>query len=115
MVLNKIDKLDGTDIRPIFGNNKAVEVSALTGYGIRGLLNAIVEELQPLEEELTVNIPYNDGWVLPYLHRNGNVLYQEYSEDGIKAGVKIKRAYVEKNQEICNFLMSNEINLEEDY
>lgn len=96
MVLNKTDKLDGTDIRPIFGNNRAVEISALTGYGIQELINAIAEKLQPLEENLTVNIPYNDGWVLPYLHRNGNVLYQEYSEDGIKAGVKIKRSYADK-------------------
>lgn len=96
IVLNKTDKLERMDTRPIYGNNKAVEVSALNGYGMQELLSAIAAELQPLEENLTVNIPYNVGWVLPYLHRNGSVLNQEYFEDGIKASVKIKRVYAER-------------------
>lgn len=103
MVLNKTDKLAGGDFRTIYGNNKAIEVSALSGYGIPELLSAIAAELQPLEEEMTVNVPYNEGWVIPYLHQNGKVVSLEYLEEGIRARVKIKRVYAER---IRNYVIS---------
>jgi GTP-binding protein HflX len=44
---------------------------------------------------LDILIPYNAGWVLPYIYDNGRVLEKEFEENGtrVKALIESKKAY----------------------
>ncbi len=100
MVLNKLDMLKDSERAAVLQyNSKTVEVSALNGYGIETLLSAICEALIPDEDEILFQIPYNAGWVLPYLHENGSVLSKDYLQEGISVKVKLKRSMIEKVRE----------------
>jgi len=100
MVLNKQDRVTGSDrvfIMQYHAN--AVEVSALNGFGMEALLSAITATLAPDEEEVLMQIPYNAGWVIPYIHENGSILSQDYLQEGIYAKVKLKRSKADKVRE----------------
>lgn len=100
MVLNKLDKLAGSERGPTLQyNSSTVEVSALNGSGMETLLSAITTALLPDEEEILMQIPYTAGWVIPYLHEHGNVLSQDYLQEGISVKVKLKRSMVERIRE----------------
>lgn len=100
MVLNKQDKVSGGDRAfTMQYHSNCVEVSALTGFGMETLLSAITAALAPDEEELLLKIPYEAGWVVPYIHENGSILSQEYQQEGIFSKVKLKRSRVDKVRE----------------
>ncbi len=100
MVLNKLDKVTDQERKAALKYHaNTLEVSALDGSGIVQLLSAITEALAPDEEEITLQIPYHAGWVMPYLHENGSILSQEYQEEGIFTRVRLKRTRVEKVRE----------------
>ena len=100
MVLNKLDKVTDQERKAALKYHaNTLEVSALDGSGIVQLLSAITEALAPDEEEITLQIPYHAGWVMPYLHENGSILSQEYQEEGVFTKVKLKRTRVEKVRE----------------
>ena len=71
----------------------------MNGDGIERLISVIADTFDFNEEEIEMKIPFNEGWVLPYLHANGNVLKKEYLEEGIIVKVKINRTRVEKVRE----------------
>lgn len=99
-VLSKQDKVAGSG--PTFTavhHANCIEVSALTGFGIETLLSAIAEAILPDDEELLLQIPYGEGWVIPYIHENGSILNQEYEQEGIYARVKLKRSKADKVRE----------------
>ncbi|MEN6313435.1 MAG: GTPase HflX [Clostridiaceae bacterium] len=100
MVLNKQDKIsDSGRLSAMQHHSNCVEVSALTGFGMESLLSAITAALLPDEEELLLQIPYDAGWVIPYIHENGSILNQEYLQEGISARVKLKRSKADKVRE----------------
>lgn len=100
MVLNKLDRAAGSERRAVLQYNaNTVEVSALNGSGIETLLSAITAALIPDEEEVFMQIPYNAGWVIPYLHENGNILNQDYLQEGVSIKVRLKRSKVERIRE----------------
>lgn len=100
MVLNKMD-VAGAGIRSLAlkpGVN-AVEISALTGSGTGELLACIAGLIPPDELEVELLAPYSEGWVMPYIHKNGKLLSEEYTEKGMNIKAKIKRASIEKLRE----------------
>ena len=100
MILNKLDRVVGRErASAVEYKTNTVEVSALSGAGIETLLSAITTALEPDEEEVLMQIPYNAGWVIPYLHENGNVLSQDYLQEGVSVKVKLKRSRVERVRE----------------
>lgn len=100
MVLNKLDRLADSDrAATLKYNANTVEISALNGSGMETLLSAVTAALVPDEDELLMRIPYNAGWVIPYLHENGSILSQDYLQEGISVKVKLKRSRVERVRE----------------
>jgi len=93
LVLNKQDIVVGEGRINPMGYASVCEISAVTGSGIPQLLEKITEGFMDKIREIKLLIPYNDGWVLPYIYENGQVLEQEYLENGIsvKASVKIDK------------------------
>ncbi len=94
IVLNKIDLVSRHD-RAALGaglGKMAFEVSAVTGEGIDRLLEAISEILDIGSIEMDLLVPYGEGWVIPFIHENGELLSSEYTDEGIKIRVNIDRA-----------------------
>ena len=99
-VLNKTD-IAGEDLRMHTGNLKgpAFEVSAVTGQGLVELAAGIVEVLDMRKEVVDVMIPYNSGWIISYLHENGEVLEEEFLPTGIRIKTEIGKVEIERIKE----------------
>jgi len=99
-VLNKIDKISSPDvIRSLHNNKYTFEISALNGTGIEKLLSGIQSIFDTEYKEYRLKIPFGEGWVLPFIHSNGSVIYQEYQEEGIYIKAKLNKAMIEKVRE----------------
>ncbi len=85
-VANKCDTLG--EETAVMGE-KAVFISAKTGYGLDRLLRAICDELKPTTKRLEVLIPYTKAGVLSIVRQTGKVFLEEYREDGIFAAVLV--------------------------
>lgn len=93
LVLNKQDvAAAGNRISPM-GYAAVSEISAATGAGVEELLQKITDGFKDQLKEVNLLVPYNDGWVMPYIYKNGQVIDQEYMENGtkVKALVKIDK------------------------
>jgi GTP-binding protein HflX len=93
IVWNKWDKMDG-DFRTPYMNDKReeIQISALTGEGLEELKAMIKKMLEPKTEQVTLKVPFTQGWVLPYLYENGVVKEVDYIDDSslIKAEMVTK-------------------------
>ena len=67
----------------------AVTVSAATGDGIPGLLQALEESLAPATVHLDVLIPYDRGDLVAEAHRVGEVQTEAHEEHGTRLEVVI--------------------------
>jgi len=97
LILNKVD-LVKTEIPPIASEIKGrvFEVSASTGIGLDELIKGILEVLSQDEIEINIIAPYSEGWIIPYLYKNGSLLEEEYAESGIKVRALIKKSKVDR-------------------
>ncbi len=93
LVLNKQDLVTSGGRINSMGYSSVCEISAVTGAGIDRLLEQITEGFKDRLREINLLIPYNEGWVLPYIYKYGQIINQEYLESGIqvKALVKIDK------------------------
>lgn len=81
-VMNKCDLVGDVYSMPTFG--KTVMISALEGKGIDGLLELICSMLPPSRRKAELLIPFSHGGVAAEIRRDGVVLQQEYTENGLK-------------------------------
>lgn len=93
LVLNKQDLVTSSGRINSMGYSSVCEISAVTGDGIEQLLDTITEGFKEKLKEVGMLIPYSEGWVMPYIYKYGQIINQEYLEDGIsvKALVKIDK------------------------
>lgn len=96
-VFNKVDLLVNRERLPIDTTlGKVCETSAITGEGLVELVNEI-NAILPVENiHVNLLVPYNNGWVIPYIYENGKIIKKELSEDGIRIKAEIKKLKVEK-------------------
>lgn len=59
-----------------------IEISALTGLNLDKLLGEVIKLLPDDYKEHTFLIPYSEGQLVSLIHGNGNVLEEEYREEG---------------------------------
>lgn len=89
LVFNKVDLLDDARRRDIMiAHPDAVEISALTGMGIRGLLYRIAQEASDGDVTCTVLIPYDKGLLMRMVHERCQVISERYEEGGLLATVR---------------------------
>ncbi|MCL2407209.1 MAG: GTPase HflX [Defluviitaleaceae bacterium] len=82
-VFNKIDRLDG---EAVFSDSRASDVvciSALDGTGMNELVHILEKALQSLRRKLSILLPYTEGALLDYLHKNCTILTKDHTEEGI--------------------------------
>ncbi|ACV22114.1 GTP-binding protein HflX [Slackia heliotrinireducens] len=92
VVFNKIDLVDEGD-RAILASRypMAILVSAETGEGIDGLIDALARAVAAQEELMDVLVPYSKGSVVSLVHERCTVLAESYGEDGTRLTLRAPR------------------------
>lgn len=81
---NKQDKLENTEsILKDFKADKTVKIAAKTGLGLENLLNTIEEILREQKVYIEKTFPYHEAGKLQAIRKYGQLLSEEYREDGI--------------------------------
>jgi GTP-binding protein HflX len=90
LAFNKID-LAGTAERERLGSRypNAVQVSAITGEGLDGLLEQVERLVPVFPIEVTVLIPYGRDELVAMLHRRAEVLSTEATEEGTRLRARV--------------------------
>lgn len=99
LVLNKQDMVTSGNRINSMGYSSVCEISAVTGSGVDCLLEQITEGFKEQLREINMLIPYNEGWVMPYVYKYGQIINQEYSEKGIQVQALVKLDKIRKLEE----------------
>ena len=92
LAYNKLDLLDPEGRRDLLvGERDAVGVSAATGEGIEGLLDAIEAAFAATLEPVELLIPYDEGAILNELHEVAGEVEREDREDGVLVRARVPR------------------------
>lgn len=106
LVMNKVDLLDEVELDKIKGRHPdAAFVSAATGVGLGGLLDAIGEQLARLKVEIVVEIPFTRGDLVAHVHEVGEVVEEGYTSAGTRLVARVGRNAV---GELADFLVDGE-------
>ncbi len=96
LVLNKTDKAGAVKDMPRGEALSVICTDAVNGTGIEHLREAVATFFSRSEREMTLLVPYTEGWALPYLHKNGVVLSEEYGGEGTTVVCRIPVEYAAK-------------------
>jgi GTP-binding protein HflX len=93
VVVNKSDAADAYTLeRLVRREPTAVVVSARTGAGIPGLLDAIAAGIPRPEVEVDVLVPYDRGGLISRVHEHGDVLVEEHTGEGTRLRARVGEA-----------------------
>lgn len=106
LVLNKTDKDGAVKDLPKGDALSVICTDAVSGTGVDLLREAVSAYFSKSERELRLLIPYTEGWALPYLHKNGVVLSEDYTGEGTEVVCRISEEFVAK---VERFAMEDEI------
>lgn len=113
-----INEIGGGDIPEIIAINKAdialpevlmqllreesnsYAFSARTGFGLDTLLRAIESSLPKPLIEVTITIPFNRGDLVSAIHERGEILSEDYTEDGTLIHAMVDGAISKRLQEL---------------
>jgi GTPase len=70
----------------------SVELSALTGEGVEGMLQAVGDRLRALARVVELVVPYDRGDVLAAIHREGEVLVETHEATAARIRVRVDEA-----------------------
>lgn len=97
VVVNKIDKTDSYKLNVGRLEEKGYKVfytSAREGTGLDDLKQAIVGFFSQNIVPLKLLLPYNEGALLSYIHDNGTVTNEEYTDKGVFVEATIDEKYM---------------------
>ena len=83
-VFNKMDEADEEVILRDMTASRTVRISAKGGEGIDELIKAISETLKDMQKLVKMMIPYSESALAAKIRRSGQIVSEEYLEDGIK-------------------------------
>ncbi|HUR77196.1 MAG TPA: GTPase HflX [Acidimicrobiales bacterium] len=92
LVFNKADLNPAEAERLVRAYPGSVAVSAKTGAGIDGVLNAVSEVIRANTRVIDLDIPFARGDVLAAVHREGEVLQETHGERGTRVTVRVDPA-----------------------
>ena len=82
-VFNKQDKLLSPESVKDLRADRSVRISAKTGAGVDKLLGAVEELLREKKSYFEGTVPYIDAGLLQQVRKSGQLIAEEYREDGI--------------------------------
>jgi GTPase len=92
LVFNKRDAAPEVADDLVRRHEGSVSVSARTGEGIDGFLNAIGDRLRALSKIVELLIPYDRGDLLAAVHREGEVVSTVHDADGVRVRARLAEA-----------------------
>ncbi len=81
LVFNKSDRSDPSELLMLYPDS--VAISAYSETGIDKLLSAIADQLRVIWDVVELAIPFDKGEVLAQVHREGQVLMEKATEEGM--------------------------------
>jgi GTPase len=82
-----------TDVgKPMVAEPGSVSMSALTGDGISGFLDALSDRLRSLNRVVELRVPFARGDILAAVHRSGEVLVETYEDDATRLRARLDQA-----------------------
>jgi GTP-binding protein HflX len=100
LVLNKSDMASPGDVKGLLTSHpQAIVVSAATGDGVPGLLDAVGSRLRSLAPIVELLVPYERGDVVAALHREGEVLVEVHSDGGSRLRARLPAPTVTRFEE----------------
>jgi len=98
-ILTLLNKCDRDNVDEDLWDEKAfanIRVSALTGDGIRKVLEALEQHLLQGQRLMKIIVPYHQGQILQKLRTYGQILEESYVNEGTYVEVYIEEAYINK-------------------
>lgn len=92
-VYNKCDIADSY-LLPV--TRHTVKISALKGVGLNNLLEEIAAVYPEQTAKIRVLLPYRESALLSFLHENGQVLSEAYTENGVETEAVIAKSWLYK-------------------
>lgn len=80
---NKVDKEAVPEVLKDFKADETYRISARTGYGLEPLLEGISRRIRESRIYLEHLYPYNEAAKIAMIRNNGQIIEEEYREDGI--------------------------------
>ena len=94
LVANKLDADPDGAKRLLVDHPGSVAISARTGEGVDDLLRTIGDRLRGLSTVTELVVPFDRGDVLASLHREGEVLVETATDDGMRVRARLDDASV---------------------
>lgn len=110
LVLNKVDKLDSEQSAKaefVDGYEAIVPISAQTGFGIDGLLEAITQVLEQKYNQIEILLPYQYGSEYSMLYDSGYILSEQTNATGWHLKIKIPTSMYNRFEHFQHLLNEN--------
>ncbi len=99
LVVNKVDR-DPDGVKHVLADHPgSVAISALTGEGVDDMLRTLADRLRGLSRITELVVPFDRGDVLAALHREGEVLVESATDDGMFVRARLDDVSVSKLRE----------------
>lgn len=96
---NKIDKKNVSDVMKDFKADETFRISAATGEGIEILLNALSRRIRESRVYIEQLFSYAEAAEIAKIRKYGQLLEEDYREDGIMIRAMVDRAFLGKEHE----------------
>lgn len=96
-LLNKQDKVEENVIIKDFRAENVIKISAKTGEGLDELGKELETLLRSNQRYIETVIPYSKANLLSGIRENGEILSEEYTEDGILVSAYVSLVFYNKN------------------
>ena len=100
-ILEALNKADKAQITGMIEPADAILISARTGEGLEALKAEISRRVAALRHRAELTVPYAKGGVLSLIHARGQVLSEEYTDEGTKVVALLDAA---EYQRVVNML-----------
>ena len=97
-VWNKADLVDEDALFRDFGADASVKISAKTGAGLNEFYNELARILRESQVYVDTTVPYRNTAVVAEIRKAGQLLSEEYEEEGIHIRAYVPRALAAKRE-----------------
>ena len=95
-VLNKQDLIE--EAMPLsipYGAEAVLRISALEPAGVQRMLEAVDQQLDKMDTVVEILLPYAQGGLSSSLHQEGQIIEEEYRDNGIYIKARLKDRYLQ--------------------
>ena len=101
IAINKVDVANPETVMHILRTEaRSYAFSARTGFGVEGLVHAIEKSLPLLGVEISAVIPYHRGDLVSAIHERGEILSEEYVEEGTLIRARVDGALAQRIEDL---------------